>query len=65
MKKTRSVLYTIKLYFLKTAHDHNLRNRKKIKKVEKQGARLAKKRMKKTGRPITIDQIRKWYAAMG
>ena len=58
MKKTRSVLFTIKLYFLKTAHDHNRRNRKKIEKVEKRCARLAKKRTKKIGRPVTIDEIR-------
>jgi len=50
MRKTRSVLDTIRLYFLKTAHDHNLHNKKKIEELERQFAQAAKQRTKQMGR---------------
>jgi hypothetical protein len=58
MRKTRSVLSTIELYFLKTAHDHNLRNKEKIEELEKSWARLAKQRTKEMRRTVTVEEIR-------
>jgi hypothetical protein len=58
MLKTRSVLSTIELYFLKTAHDHNLDNKEKIEELEKKYDRAAKQRTKESGRIVTVDEVR-------
>jgi hypothetical protein len=57
MKKTRSVQSTIRLYFRKTAHDHNLKNKKKIEELEKELSRLAKQRTREKGRTVTVEEI--------
>jgi len=58
MRKTRSVLDTIKLYFLKTAYDHNQQNNEKIEELEKRWAQTAEQATKESRRTVTIDEVR-------
>ena len=62
LKTTRSVLDSIRLYFLKKAFDHNERYADSIKKFEEQLPRLAREQSENLRRTVTIDEIRNGVA---